>query len=371
MVTSRLFVLVLVFLVLASVLIHRIFVLQIVEGEEKQQQFQLLTDKTISIPSTRGNIYDRNGELLAYNELAYSVTFTDTLESKSGKNAQLNDTLHNLIQIIEENGDSIVNDFGIIVNNDGDYEFAVSGTKLLRFLADIYGEADPSNLEYAEKTATAKEVIDYLAGAKKYGIGQYTDEEKKNFQIGKGYTNEEVLKLVTLRYALSLNVYTQFIPTLVASDVSDETVAAVMENEEMLEGVAIEQTTIRRYVDSVYFSHILGYTGKISEEEYKELSAKNQAYTRNDVVGKAGIEQVMELSLQGKSGQKNVCVDNLGKIVEVKSQTDPVAGNDLYLTIDKDLQKAVYCLLEQKMERSIFMSFISTNIAFFSKSYRF
>ena len=79
MVTSRLFVLVLVFLVLASVLIHRIFVLQIVEGEEKQQQFQLLTDKTISIPSTRGNIYDRNGELLAYNELAYSVTFTDTL----------------------------------------------------------------------------------------------------------------------------------------------------------------------------------------------------------------------------------------------------------------------------------------------------
>ena len=158
-----------------------------------------------------------------------------------------------------------------------------------------------------------------------------------------------MLKLVTLRYALSLNVYTQFIPTLVASDVSDETVAAVMENEETLEGVTIEQTTIRRYVDSVYFSHILGYTGKISEEEYKELSAKNQAYTRNDVVGKAGIEQVMELSLQRKSGQKNVCVDNLGKIVEVKSQTDPVAGNDLYLTIDKDLQKAVYCLLEQKI----------------------
>lgn len=349
MVTSRLFVLVLVFFALAGVLIHRIFVLQIVEGEEKQAQFQLLTDKTISIPGTRGNIYDRNGELLAYNELAYSVTFTDTLESKSGKNAQLNETLYNLIQIIEENGDSIVNDFSIIVNSDGNYEFAVSGAKLLRFLADIYGEADPSKLEYAEKTATAKEVIDYLAGAKKYGIGQYTDEEKKNFEIGKGYTNEEVLKLVTLRYALSLNVYTQFIPTLVASDVSDETVAAVMENEETLEGVTIEQTTIRRYVDSVYFSHILGYTGKISEEEYKELSAKNQAYTRNDVVGKAGIEQVMELSLQGKSGQKNVCVDNLGKIVEVKSQTDPVAGNDLYLTIDKDLQKAVYCLLEQKI----------------------
>lgn len=349
MVTSRLFVLVLLFLALAGILIQRIFVLQIVEGEEKQAQFQLKTDKTISIPSTRGNIYDRNGELLAYNELAYSVTFTDTLESKSGKNARLNETLLKLIRIIEENGDSIVNDFNIIINSEGEFEFAVTGTRLLRFLGDVFGEADTSKLEYAEKTATAKEVIEYLAGAKKYGIGEYTDKEQKNFVVGKGYTNEELLKLVTLRYALGLNVYTQFIPTLVAADVSDETVAAVMENENLLEGVDIEETTIRRYVDSVYFSHILGYTGKISEEEYQELSAQNKEYTRNDVVGKAGIEQVMELSLQGKSGKRNVCVDNLGKIVEVKSQTNPVAGNDLYLTIDKNLQKAVYCLLEQKI----------------------
>lgn len=349
MVTSRLFVLVLLFLALAGMLIQRIFVLQIVEGEEKQAQFQLKTDKTISIPSTRGNIYDRNGELLAYNELAYSVTFTDTLESQSGKNAKLNETLLRLIRIIEENGDSIVNDFNIILNSEGEFEFAVTGTKLLRFLGDVYGKADTSKLEYAQKTATAKEVIEYLAGAKKYGIGEYTDKEQKNFVVGKGYTNEELLKLVTLRYALGLNVYTQFIPTLVAEDVSDETVAAVMENENLLEGVDIEETTIRRYVDSVYFSHILGYTGKISEEEYQELSAQNEEYTRNDVVGKAGIEQVMELSLQGKSGKRNVCVDNLGKIVEVKSQTNPVAGNDLYLTIDKNLQKAVYCLLEQKI----------------------
>ncbi|MBD5542978.1 MAG: penicillin-binding protein [Lachnospiraceae bacterium] len=349
MVTSRLFVLVLLFFALAGILIQRIFVLQIVEGEEKQEQFQLKTDKTISIPATRGNIYDRNGELLAYNELAYSVTFTDTLESKTGKNTRLNETLLKLIRIIEENGDSIVNDFNIIVNSEGEFEFAVSGTKLLRFLGDVFGKADTSKLEYAQKTATAKEVIDYLAGSKKYEIGEYADKEKKDFQVGKGYTNEELLKLVTLRYALGLNVYTQFIPTLVAEDVSDETVAAVMENEDLLEGVEIEETTIRRYVDSVYFSHILGYTGKISEDEYQELSAQNEEYTRNDVVGKAGIEQVMELSLQGKSGKRNVCVDNLGKIVEVKSQTNPVAGNDLYLTIDKNLQKVVYCLLEQKI----------------------
>ncbi len=351
MVTSRLFVLILLFLALGGILIYRLFFLQIVSGQKMQEDFQLKIDKTISIPSTRGKIYDRNGELLASNELAYSVTITDVLESAKGKNQKLNSTILDLINIIEANNDSIVNDFNIILNKEGNYEFTVADKKLLRFLADIYGESDPYDLDYAQQTASAEDVINFMAGPKKYEIGEYTDTEKKNFKVGQGYSKAEVLKLVTIRYGLSLNIYTKFIPTVVANDVSNETVVAVMENEELLEGVEIQETTIRRYVDSVYFSHILGYTGKISEEEYQELSAENKNYSRNDIVGKTGMEQVMELYLQGKNGEKYVCVDNLGKIVEVTSQTNPVAGNDIYLTIDKDLQKAVYCLLERKIAR--------------------
>lgn len=349
MVTSRLFVLIILFLALGGILIYRLFFLQIVIGQQMQEDFKLKIDKTISIPSTRGKILDCYGELLASNELAYSVTITDVLESAKGKNQKLNSTILDLIHIIEANNDSIVNDFNIILNKEGNYEFSVSDKKLLRFLADIYGKSDPYDLDYAQQTASAEDVINFLAGPKKYEIGEYEDAEKKNFKVGKGYSKSEVLKIVTIRYGLSLNIYTKFIPTVVATDVSDQTVASVMENEELLEGVEIKEATIRRYEDSVYFSHILGYTGKISEEEYQELSAEDSNYSRNSVVGKAGMEQVMELYLQGKNGQKNVFVDNLGKIVEVTSQTNPIAGNDVYLTIDKNLQKAVYCLLEQKI----------------------
>lgn len=350
-ITSRLFLLILLFLTLAGVMIYRIFYLQIVKGEEYLNTFQLKINKDIVIPSTRGKIYDRDGDLLAYNELAYSVTIEDVYESSKTKNLELNTTIFKLIHMVEDNGDKLVNDFNIVINADGNFEFTpMSEKQQLRFLADVYGIADVSKLSYAQKTSTAKEVVEYLGGTSKYAIGEYTNpEDRSTFVVGKGYTKDELLKMITIRYALSLNNFQKYIATTVATDVSDETVAKIMENSAELEGVSIAETTIRKYVDSVYFSHILGYTGKISEDEYSALSDDKMGYTRNSVIGKAGIEQEMETTLRGKDGIKNVFLNNLGKVIEVNSQTDPVAGNNLYLTIDKDLQKAVYNLLEQKI----------------------
>ena len=78
MVTSRVFVLIIVFTCLSGILIYRLFSLQIVHGEEYLDGFKLKIRKERTIASTRGNIYDRNGKLLAYNELAYAVTVQDT-----------------------------------------------------------------------------------------------------------------------------------------------------------------------------------------------------------------------------------------------------------------------------------------------------
>ena len=101
MVTSRLIVLVLVLLGMGSYLIYTIFQLQIVNGAEYLNNFQLKIEKKRTIASTRGNIFARNGELLAYNELAYSVTIEDVYESGREKNAKLNNTIYQLIQMIE------------------------------------------------------------------------------------------------------------------------------------------------------------------------------------------------------------------------------------------------------------------------------
>lgn len=354
LITSRNTVLTLMFLFLTGVLIQRVFELQIVNGESYMDEFSLKIRKERSISSSRGNIYDRNGKLLAYNELAYSVTIEDVYEA-ANKNTNLNATLMKTIRILEENGDDVVSDFNIFLNKDGEYEFGVTGTKLLRFLADIYGHSSIEDLKEKEKNASAQDVVEYLATG--YSIGERTDpEDKKTFVPGLGYSKEEMLKLVIIRYAMKANSFQKYIPTTIATDVSENTVAAIKENSEELLGVDIAEDTIRRYVNGTYFSHIIGYTGKASAEELEELNSgtdlvagQQSRYEMNDTVGKAGIEKVMETWLQGEKGSEIIYVDNMGKEIESEGRIDPVAGNDVYLSLDADLQEAIYNILEQSI----------------------
>ena len=99
-ISSRTFLLYVLFVALGFVLINRIFQLQIIEGADKQTELELKIKKERSIASTRGNIYDCNGNILAYNELSHSVTIEDVYESGSQKNAQLNGTLKQVLEIL-------------------------------------------------------------------------------------------------------------------------------------------------------------------------------------------------------------------------------------------------------------------------------
>ena len=347
---SRSFFMCVVAFVLFGILIRRVFDLQIIHGEDYLNSFELKIEKRRSIPATRGNIYDRNGILLAYNELAYSVTMEDVYESGRGKNAKLNEALLTLVHLIEKNGDSVISDFGITIGQDGRYAFVYSGNALMRFLADVYGRTLVTDLTYKEQTSTAEEVVEYLSGSSKFGIGGYTDPgDRSTFRPGLGFTKEEQLKVLTIRYAMNLNSFQKYIATTVASNVSERTVALVMENSVDLPGVAISEDTIRHYTGGVSMSQILGYTGRISTDELEQLREKNPGYTMNDIVGKSGIEQYMEVELQGTKGSETVYVDNLGKVIESTNYMQPEAGDDVYLTIDSTLQQAVYSILEQKI----------------------
>lgn len=362
-ITSRLTVLNVVFLILGGVLVYRCFDLQIVHGQEYLDQFILQTEKTRDISSSRGTIYDSNGVVLAYDELSYSVKIEDVIESGRGKNQKLNEIIYNLIKMIEKNGDNVISDFHIILDENNEFVFdEMSETKKLRFLADVYGETYTSNLTDEQKTSTPWDVITFLAGndtSTSFAIGDYAVEgdSDSEFVVGKGYTNEELLKMVTIRYAMRLTSFRKYVGTVVAKDVSDETVAVIMENSTQLDGVEIVEDTVRRYTDdSEYFSHILGYTGSISSEALETLNARDleeggtgDRYDINDVVGKSGIEEYMETTLQGTKGYEKVCVDNTGRVISILERKEASSGNDVYLTIDSDLQKAAYQITEQKV----------------------
>lgn len=351
---SRLLVLTIVMFILGFILIQRMVNLQIINGQEYLDNYTLKIEKTRELPSTRGNIYDRNGKLLAYNELAYAVMLEDngTYQNKEEKNKALNSELYRLLKVLDKNKDSIKNDFYISYSKEDGYQFTVSGTTLKRFLADIYDHTSTEDLKYNkdlgynEAEATPKQVIAYLASDKRYDISSKYSEYNK-------------YRILVLRYAIAQNSYQKFILTTLATGVSDETVAWVSENGDSLQGMTIQEETIRKYKDSEYFAHIIGYTGKISVEEYEELSEEDDSYSLTDIVGKSGIEQVMDKALQGTKGYEKVSVDNLGKVVETHERKEPTSGNDVYLSIDADLTKAVYDLLEQEIAGIVYSKIIN------------
>ena len=351
MILSREFVLILVISLCCGILIHKLFTLQIVNGASYLENFQLTIRKERSIPAARGNIYDRNGKLLAYNELAYSVTIEDVYESGRTKNRDINNTIHKVVSMIEGSGDEVISDFEIYLDAAGNYQYNVSDNALLRFLGDVYGKADLSKLDYKEKTASPDDVIAFLCSSDKYGVGTYTENEegKLEFTPCEGYTKEEILKILTVRFALSSNSYQKYIATTIATDVNQKTVAVVSENIQYLDGINIAEDTIRKYVNSVYFSHIIGYTGKIPSERLAEYTERDSTYALNDQVGLAGIESSMEDVLRGKKGSEVIYVDSFGKVIESTDYVEPGAGNDIYLTLDTEIQSAAYNILEQKI----------------------
>ena len=295
------------------------------------------------VQGTRGNIYDRNGYLLAYNELAYAVTIEDNGEydDREHKNKELNRVVSSVIQMVESNGDTVINNFGVILDNNNNYMYvAENETQRLRFIADVFGKRTIDDLTTKQKNISADALIDYLCTDEVNGYGIRQSSMEKT----------EVLKLVNIRYAISLNSFQKFIATTIAEDVSDETVAIVMENLDDLQGVSIEEESMRRYADSYCFANIIGYTGQISQEEYDALGKEEKKdYSKTDTIGKAGLEKTMDSELQGKKGEIRLYVNSVGKVIETINEKAPKAGSDVYLSIDANLQKAAYHVIEQEL----------------------
>lgn len=360
---SRPLILSVFFVALGAVLIRRLFVLQIVNGESYQNDFTMQIKRETSIPSTRGCIYDSDGNLIAYNKLAYDVTFEDngSYATTDERNLTINGYLYQIMQILYENGDDVYTDFAISINDAGEYEFTRSGYNLLRFKADVYGkpytevpegeEIDETMvLTSKEAAVTADELVAQLGSEEHYGVlAEYKPEELAAHGLPEQLSKEDSLKLIALRSAINQNSYQKYIATTIAKDISDQSMSSLMESKGYYVGVDVVESSIRLYNGAPYYANIIGYTGQISAEEIKSLNEKagRDIYNTTDIVGKAGIEQYFETELQGVDGKKSVYVNNLGRVLKEDSEVAPQAGNNLHLTIKTDYQRIGYHLLEQ------------------------
>ena len=269
-VQGRFIIILIVIALLTALLVQRLFVLQIVNGETYQSDFSLSITKERTLASSRGNIYDRNGNALAYNELSYCVTFEDngSYDSTHEKNLSMNAELYSLIKLIEEEGDSIYLDFDVELNEDGEYVYTSSGFTLNRFKADLFGQSYIEDLTEEQLNITAPDLMELLCSSSYYGIldPSVTDEEKEEYGLPMEFTDYEILQLTGLRAAIAAYSFQRYQTVTLAKDISDITMSRILENIADYPGVDISEEYRRVYADAEYMAPLIGYTGKISAE---------------------------------------------------------------------------------------------------------
>jgi len=328
--------------ILVLIVLVRLFSLQVIHGESYSNEYQKTTKKEISIAAMRGNIYDRNGNLLAGNKVVKNIIIND-FNYYTKSNGAFNEMIIRLLDLLEKNGQSIVTTLPIALNSSNEFVFSGTTSKIRQLIRDVYGTETIQ--EYAENGIDAYEFDAETVMSKIMTIYNFT----KKWEKGSALSKELQLKICHVRYALATTSYTRYVAVTVAKDVSEEVQAAILESQNDLQGVLVEESYERVYYDAECFSAIMGYVGSITTEEMEELNAQGGDYIAGDMIGKEGVEASYESYLQGKKGKKIIYVNNVGMILYEEIISEPTQGDDVYLSVDRDITIAAYNVTEQQL----------------------
>ncbi len=383
-------------IILMLLLCIRLFVLTIIQQEKWEASAESQNTKEVVTAAPRGKILDRYGRLLAGNKQIFTVTF-----NVSGMDTQeINDSCYSLVKLLEKNGDEYVDNFPIKITKSGKFYYTYDKEKekwlkslglgkdataeealaALRKKYNISEELDrfEAVAELQEKYSiwppivTKSMIFSYDANKQSF-IEKYdlyvmdTKEDgsqvkrtdlnareafmalRQKYSIDEELTNKQARKIFAVREEIKNIGYNKYRSSTIASGVCDETVAYIEEMQDELKGVEIASESVRYYPNGSLLSHVLGYMGSISDSQYEEYVTE-KGYSADDLIGKDGIEATMESKLRGSDGIESILVNSAGDYVQTISRTEPVAGKNVYLTIDADLQEYAESCLEKCIE---------------------
>ena len=301
--------------IVGIILIVQLFNLQIVHGAEYREQSNTRLTRETTLEAQRGTIMDKSGNVLVSSEMKFELELYKTKID----DATLNQSILNIIAVLEKYGVSYPDSFPITINP---YGFKLEGEDLVDWL-DYYG---------IEENATAEEAF---------------NEFKDKYEI----TNTDVVearKIMCIRYEITTKGYSSTRALTIAKDIPREAVAEFSENNSKYPGVNIVVTPETKYTMGSLAANVLGYTSTISAEEYKE---KKDTYDQDDIIGKTGIEYVFEEYLKGQDGVKQIDMAVDGTITAEYTAKEAVAGSDIILTIDANLQQVAEQALAENMQK--------------------
>ena len=292
------------------ILIVQLFNLQVVHGESYREQSNTRLSRSSVIKAARGSILDRSGNELAGVKTENNIEIYKTNISDE----ELNKSVLNLVELLNKYEIGYDDTFPVKINP---FEFTISGDELTNW-------------------------------KKKYKIAEEAAAEEAFYKFKNKYeiTNdnvEEIRKIISIRYIITTTGYSATKSITIATNVNEEVVAQISERNSDFPGVSISTNAARTYLAGNLAAHVIGYTGKIKEDEY---NANKDIYSIDDIIGKTGIEYVFEKYLKGTDGEKQVEMSVDGTITGETVAKNAIAGSDVVLTIDSNLQKVTQDSLE-------------------------
>lgn len=303
--------------VIGIILIIQLFNLQIIHGKEYRETSNTRLSRESTLKAARGDITDREGTVLV------GTTETINLEIYKSKidNNTLNKTLLKVAEVLNKTNSTYIDEFPITVNP----------------FAFIHND-----IEKEKKWKKANKIDENLNAEETF----YKFKEKYKIEND---NIEETRAIIAIRYQISQQGYSSTKSVVIAQNISQEALHILSEQSDSFPGINIVEAPVRKYEKGTLASHVLGYTSKISDQEYKQ--EKDNGYTLTDYYGKSGIERTAEKYLKGIDGIKQIDMSVDGTITSQYISDHAKQGASIALTIDASLQQVTEEALRNDIER--------------------
>jgi len=316
----------LIFVIMAimlTVYVSALYVIQIHNPmilDENQAPRRYIT-RVSTLTAARGNIYDRNGVLLASGRPSYNIKI-DWWALRASPDA--NDIVQELVYAAMDEGLTYTDTFP--VTRGAPFEFLTNMSTVQQNRLNAYYE-----FHQIDPDITVSELLAWM---------------RNHYKIDYTVGILDARLIIGVRYELEIRAIVHSIsPYVFAYDVGSDFVTYL--EERGLTGVYDESTFVREY-HTTSASHLLGYIGAMTAEEYEIY--RDRGYPMDAVVGKVGAEFAFEEYLHGSSGEQTIRMREDGTVVSVEVTKDPVPGQHVSLTLDLDLQIATEHALRSQID---------------------
>lgn len=307
---GRLSVLSLLLVLILGLYITTLYKLQIVEGAAYYESSTNSIPTTKTVKAARGDILDRYGRVLISNRTCNNIVID---EKELFEQEDPNAIILQLIEICEAYGVKHTDTMPITM--EAPFEYVENMTSLQSSFLKGYLAA-----KKLDPDTSAVELLAYC---------------RSRYKIDPSYDNRQSRLIAGVRYEINGRYEVGTADYIFAEDVGIDLITRLMESD--LPGFDVEVSYIREYKTN-YASHVLGYTGPMTAEEYEVY--KKEDYQMNAEVGKDGAEQAFESYLHGSDGEARVTRTASGIVTSTVYTREPEPGNHVYLTIDIGLQEA-------------------------------